>query len=35
MAHEAQGRIRLLPLFVWPALAVLIGLGTWQVHRLN
>jgi len=35
MAHEEQGRIRLLPLLVLPALAVLIGFGTWQVHRLS
>ncbi len=35
LAHDARGRIRLLPLVVWLAMAVLIGLGTWQAQRLG
>ncbi len=34
-ASQSRRPARLLPLFVWPALAVLVGLGTWQVHRLD
>ncbi len=32
-ARDPRGRARLLALMVWPAIAALIGLGTWQVHR--
>jgi surfeit locus 1 family protein len=34
-ARGDRDRSRLLALLVWPAIAVLIGLGTWQTQRLD
>ncbi len=34
-ARRARSRAGLLDLLVWPAIAVLVGLGTWQVQRLG
>jgi len=33
-ARDGRGQAGLLALIVWPAIAVLIGLGTWQAQRL-